>query len=87
MFKIPVELLHNKSVYGIEKQSQYADMLQQVKLIMWDEARNQSQFAPEAVDHTLRNIQNNNCPFGGITVVFGGHFQQTLPVVPKGSRK
>ena len=40
--------------------------------------------APEALDRTLRDIRDDDRPFGGITVVFGGDFQQILPVVPKG---
>jgi hypothetical protein len=43
-------------------------------------------FAPEAVDRTLRDLRNDDRPFGGVTVVFGGDFRQTLPVVPHGSR-
>jgi hypothetical protein len=86
-FKIPVESLHEHSMCGINKENRYADMLRQVKLLIWDEAGNQSRFAPEAVDRTLRDIRNDDRPFGGMTVVFGGDFQQTLPVVPKGSRE
>ena len=26
-------------------------------------------------------------PFGGITVTFGGDFQQTLPIVPKDTKE
>jgi ATP-dependent DNA helicase PIF1 len=26
-------------------------------------------------------------PFGGLVVVFGGNFQQILPVVPRGTRE
>ena len=29
----------------------------------------------------------NDLLFGGITMLFGGDFRQTLPVVPKGSRE
>ena len=29
----------------------------------------------------------NNSPFGGITVLFGGDFRQTLPVIPHGLRQ
>jgi hypothetical protein len=86
-FKIPVESLHEQSMCGILKETRYADMLRQVRLLIWDEAGNQSRFAPEAVDRTLRDIRNDDRPFGGMTVVFGGDFQQTLPVVPKGSRE
>ena len=35
----------------------------------------------------LQDICSTNKLFGGITVVFGGDFQQTLPVVVKGSRE
>jgi hypothetical protein len=37
--------------------------------------------AIEAVDHMLQDIFSTNKSFGGIMVVFGGDFQQTLPVV------
>jgi hypothetical protein len=86
MFKIPVEQLHEQSTCSIPKEGQYADMLRQAKLIIWDEVGNQSRFAFEAVDHCLQDIRNDERPFGGLTVVFGGDFQQTLPVVPCGSR-
>jgi PIF1-like helicase/Helicase len=35
----------------------------------------------------LQDVCSCTKPFGGITVVFGGDFQQTLPVVAKGSRE
>ena len=40
----------------------------------------------EALDRTFQDLRN--CPkrFGGLTMVFGGDFQQILPVVPRGSR-
>ncbi|KIJ08223.1 hypothetical protein PAXINDRAFT_89171 [Paxillus involutus ATCC 200175] len=41
----------------------------------------------ECVDRTLRDLLNRDAPFGGIAVVFGGDFRQTLPVVPHGSRE
>ena len=47
----------------------------------------QHKFAPECVDRTLQDICNSEKPFGGITVVFGGDFQQILPVVIKGSQE
>jgi hypothetical protein len=87
MFKIPVENLHSESLCAIAKESRYADMLRQAKLIIWDEAGNQSRYAFKAVDRTLRDITNSDRPFGGITTLFGGDFQQTLPVVARGSRE
>ncbi|KAJ8502180.1 hypothetical protein ONZ45_g11888 [Pleurotus djamor] len=57
------------------------------KLILWDEALMQHRNTHEALDRSLRDIRNcPNLPFGGVTVVFGGDFQQTLPVVPRGTQ-
>jgi hypothetical protein len=47
----------------------------------------QNRFAFEALDRTCQDIRNNEHSFGGITVVFGGDFQQILPVVVKGSQE
>ncbi|EIW58212.1 uncharacterized protein TRAVEDRAFT_123946, partial [Trametes versicolor FP-101664 SS1] len=69
MFKIPVESLNSQSTCAIPKDSPYAAMLRRVRLIIWDEAANQHRWAPEAVDRTLRDLRNDDRPFGGITVV------------------
>jgi hypothetical protein len=47
----------------------------------------QSKLVPDAVDQTLRDLLQDDRPFGGITVVFGGDFQQILPVVVRGTRE
>ncbi|PIA65500.1 hypothetical protein AQUCO_00100776v1 [Aquilegia coerulea] len=47
----------------------------------------QHKFCVEAVDRTLRDIREINEPFGGVTVVLGGDFKQTLPVITKGTRQ
>ena len=39
------------------------------------------------MDRSLRDIRSSELPFGGITVVLGGDFQQTLPVMVKASRE
>lgn len=44
----------------------------------------QHRFGPETVSRTLVDIWDNPRPFGGLTVVFGGDFQQILPVVRRG---
>ena len=65
----------------------FAKLLKQVVIIIWDEAPIQHKYAVEAVDRTLRDLLKNDVAFGGITVLFGGNFQQTLPVIPKGNRQ
>ena len=61
--------------------------MQAVKCIVWDEIIPQHQYAIEALDRMLRDLRDNNKPFGGITMLMGGDFQQTLPVIPKGSHE
>jgi len=62
-------------------------MIRQTGLIIWDEVTMQHPFIVEAVDRTLRDFLENDVPFGGITVAWGGDFKQTLPVVIRGSMK
>ena len=40
----------------------------------------------EAFDRTCRDIRRSDKLFGGLTVVFGGDFQQILPVIVNGSQ-
>src|SRR5258708_40252649 len=56
-------------------------------MIVWDEISMSHWNVYEAVDHSLQDIRNNGRPFGGMTVVFGGDFQQTLPIIPRGSQE
>jgi hypothetical protein len=85
-FKIPLELYDGKSC-NIKKGSHLAELITKTDLIIWDEVPMQDRLCQEAVDLTLKDIRNNNQLFGGIPVVFGGDFQQILPVIPKGRRE
>ena len=62
-------------------------VLLETSIIIWDEVPMQHKYAADAVDRNLRDLLGNNVPFGGITVVFGGDFRQTLPVIPRGVRQ
>ena len=85
-FKIPIDGLNERSVCPIPKNSARADLFRATKAIIWDEIGAQHWLAVEAVDRTLRDIRGVDQLFGGLTVVLGGDFLQTLPVVPRGSR-
>jgi hypothetical protein len=87
MFKIPIDGLSPLSVCCIPKNSLRADLMRAVKCIIWDEIVPQHRYAIEALDRTFRDLRDNNEPFGGVTVIMGGDFQQVLPVIPKGSRE
>ncbi|XP_026454030.1 uncharacterized protein LOC113355393 [Papaver somniferum] len=84
-FKIPIEI-NVTSVWSIPKQSSTAKFLKEAKLIIWDEVPMQHRFCVESVNRLLKNIRGNELAFGGITVVMGGDFRQTLPVIPNGGR-
>jgi hypothetical protein len=86
MFKIPIEIYDGKAC-SIKRNTALGDFIMEVDLIIWDEVPMQSKLCQEAVDLTLQDIRSSSLPFGGITVVFGGDFQQILPVVVKGGRE
>jgi hypothetical protein len=85
-FKIPLQT-NETSFCNFSKNSNLAALIKETSVIIWDEVPMQNKYDPESVDRSLRDIRNSDRPFGGITVVFGGDFQQILPVVPKGSRE
>ncbi|KAF8752546.1 Helitron helicase-like domain at N-terminus [Rhizoctonia solani] len=85
VFKIPIEIKED-STCNISKRSELAALIARTDLIIWDEVPMQHRFCAEAFNHTCKDIANHpDKPFGGITVVFGGDFRQTLPVIPKGT--
>ncbi|XP_027174539.1 ATP-dependent DNA helicase PIF1-like [Coffea eugenioides] len=85
-FKIPLQQEIN-STCNISKQSAIGQLVQVARLIIWDEAAMAKKYAIESLDRLLRDLLNSDCIFGGKVLVFGGDFQQTLPVVRKGQRE
>lgn len=76
-----------KEKYVQSKNSDLDQLLCETSLIIWDGVSMQDCFCQEAVDMTMRDIRDRDIPFGGVTVVFGGDFQQILPVVCKGRQE
>ncbi|XP_021995507.1 uncharacterized protein LOC110892665 [Helianthus annuus] len=91
-FDIPLNI-NEGFVCHIKPDDDVAKLLQQTKLIIWDEAPMVHKHAFEALDRTMHDIFNisNSCGsdvlFGGKVIVFGGDFIQILPVVPNGGRQ
>ncbi len=63
-----------------------AVLIWRVKLILCDETPMVNKLTFETVDRTLRDIIENEEPFGIIVFVMLGDFHQVLPVVQKGTR-
>jgi len=86
-FKIPIPA-NEISVDSIKASSPMLEILKGTKVIIWDEVPMQHKYAIDSVDQSLKDLlKRPDTPFGGITVVFGGDFQQTLPVVSRESRQ
>ena len=83
-FKIPI-IIDETSTCQFSKNSLLAELIRLAELIILDEAPMQHQHIHEAVGHTFYDVRGCNKPFGGLSVVFGGDFQQILPVIVKGS--
>nr|XP_043614074.1 uncharacterized protein LOC122586020 [Erigeron canadensis] len=62
-------------------------LLAKTSLIIWDEAPTSDRRCFESLDRSLRDILNcRDCPFGGKSVLLGGDFRQTLPIIPGASK-
>ena len=86
-FKIPIPIFEN-SFCGISRNAHLKELIKKTKVIIWDEASMQHCHAIEALDRTLQDILGQqDLPFGGLTVLFGGDFWQTLPVIQRGSQE
>ena len=84
-FKIPLNAQQGDTC-NISFNTQLAQKIRDLDLIIFDEAPMASKYAIEAVDHTLKDIMRTDEPMGGKVIVFGGDWRQTLPVVPGASR-
>ena len=86
MFKIPIDGLNESSICGITKESFRADLLRKAVAVIFDECLQAHRHCFEALDRTFQDLRDCPKPFGGMTMIFGGDFQQILPVVTNGSR-
>ena len=84
-FKIPLDL-DDSSGCGVTRESPLGRRLRNVDLLIWDEVTMQNRFAFEAVHRLLCDMRSSDELFGGVPVVLGGDWAQTLPVVVRGNR-
>ncbi|CAF4947498.1 unnamed protein product [Pieris macdunnoughi] len=86
VLKLPLNLAHEEMpVCNITKNSDRGRMLQQCKLLVWDECTMSHKRAIEALDRTIKDIKSNLSIMGGMVVLLAGDFRQTLPVITRGT--
>ena len=68
---------------NISKSSGVDKVLQQCKLIIWDECTMAQEKSLEALDQSLRDLRGNSKPFGSSIILLAGYFRQTLPIIPR----
>lgn len=79
-FKIPLNI-HENSSCCVSKNSELADLLREVTLLIWDEVPMQHRYYFQAVNKLLKNMRSDQQLFGGLPVVMDGDFAQILPVI------
>ena len=82
-FGLPVPLPADEVQYNVKANSDKGRLLTKARIIVIDEVSMVPLEALTAIDTCLRDICENNFPFGGKVIVFGGDFRQVLPVVPR----
>ncbi|XP_073821564.1 uncharacterized protein [Musca autumnalis] len=82
--KLPLNMQINENpTCNISKNSAMAKVLQQSKLIVWDECTMAHKKSLEALHKTMQDLRNNQNLFGGAMILLAGDFRQTLPVIPR----
>lgn len=86
LWKLPVPLLET-SVSNIRLNSPEAELLRNAVAIIGDESSTLENHALRCIDKICREVKKlPDIPFGGIVMLLGGDFRQTLPIVVRGSR-
>ena len=82
-FKFPIKA-DKDTTCNVSKGSGLAKLIKKCKVIVWDEAPMSDSVLVEALDRLLKDLMQNNLPFGGKVVLFSGDFRQ-LPCVKPGA--
>ena len=85
MLKIQLEL-HEASVCNIKPCSPLGELLQATHLLTWDEIPTQHRYCLETIHRSLCDVRNNDAPFGGLPMLLGGDFAQTITILLHANR-
>lgn len=80
-FKVPLDV-NEESTLGISrnKADANAQLIRKAVVLLWDECTMLAKEVLEAIDRALKDLMDNDLPFGGKLFVFTGDWAQTLPV-------
>lgn len=70
----------------IQKGTAKGNQLAGIDVFFLDEAPMMPRYGMEIMDETLRALHENNIPFGGVVMVFGGEFRQCTPIQSRANR-
>jgi len=85
--RLGLPFTHNaESTCNIAAESGKAQLLRAADLIVWDEITMAHKHLLEAFDRTMRNLCNDQRPWGGKRMLFAGDYAQCLAVVRRGNR-
>ncbi|XP_062538157.1 uncharacterized protein LOC134206452 [Armigeres subalbatus] len=82
--KLPLNMQINENpTCNISKTCPMAIVLQQCKIIVWDECTMAHKKSLQALERTLQDLRDTRILFGGVLILLAGDFRQTLPVIPR----
>lgn len=90
-FRIPIHLPEDEETYcSINKNSNLADFIRKIDLIIYDEATMSPKSMFECLDRTFRDIcgdEFKNLKFANKIIVCAGDWRQTLPIILNGDKE
>uniref|UniRef100_A0AC35THX5 ATP-dependent DNA helicase n=1 Tax=Rhabditophanes sp. KR3021 TaxID=114890 RepID=A0AC35THX5_9BILA len=85
MFAIPFDILDDNVSLSRINQEKMKKLLE-ADVVIIDEAPMLNKWILGYIDRRLKEICENNLPFGGKVVILGGDFRQTLPIINNATR-
>ncbi|EGT52382.1 hypothetical protein CAEBREN_18254 [Caenorhabditis brenneri] len=79
-FSIPLEV-HGQMICKVALESPEAEHLRRIGCIIWDEVCMSDRRIIYSVDTLFKQLKNNTLSFGGVQIIMGGDWRQTLPIV------
>ncbi|GBO03318.1 hypothetical protein AVEN_42485-1 [Araneus ventricosus] len=83
---LPLYFAHEETpICNFTKNSERCRMLQKCKLLVWDECTLSHKRAVEALNRTMKDINNNQSIMGEMVLLMAGDFRQILSVITRGT--